>query len=384
MQENTLHIDTVIAQVPKHAGEVNGDVVEWDRDEHATLLLVCDGVGSGIRANIAATFCAARLKTLLREGFSLRQAVTEVAQTMEEAKHQAATYCAFTAARILTDGSMTALSYEIPSPLLCTPQHTVTLPARTLTSGKAMVVETRCRLQQDEALLIMSDGITQAGIGTRFHHAWGAEGVARFLSGLSTPHLSMDQFPEQVIQEALRLSEGGATDDMSVLLARCRTSSTLTILTGPPADPRNDLKVVRQFLNSRGKKIICGGTTSKIVSTILKEPILPDKTVDTLIAPPGYALKGIDLLTEGAMTLNQVYNILEIDPWNFDQDSSVTRLSLLLREADRILFIVGGSLNPASSHISYKQQGVLPRATIVPLLAAKLRTLGKHVSIELT
>jgi serine phosphatase RsbU (regulator of sigma subunit) len=139
MAKDTLHIETMIAQTPKHAGEVCGDVVVCDRDEHATLLVVCDGIGSGIRANIAATLCAARLRTLIQEGLSLRHAVSRVAETMEQAKQDASTYCAFTAARILNDGSMTALSYEIPSPLLFSSQHVEPLPTRSLTVGKALL-----------------------------------------------------------------------------------------------------------------------------------------------------------------------------------------------------------------------------------------------------
>lgn len=384
MEKDHIHIETITAQIPKHAGAVCGDVIECDRDEHATLLCLCDGVGSGIRANIAATVCAARLRTLLREGFSLRQAVTEVAGTMEQAKQEAATYCAFTVARILNDGSMTALSYESPPPLLYCGQHAHVLPARSLSPGKTMLTETHCRLQDGDALLMVSDGITQAGIGTRFHQAWGIEGVARFLAGHTITNDRTEGLPDLVLREATRLGDGGTTDDMSALLARCRLGSTLAILTGPPVDPRRDPIVIKRFMDMNGKKVICGGTTAKIVAALLNKPILSDPTIGSLIAPPGHRLEGIDLLTEGALTLNQTYNILDVDPANYDEDNSVTRLCRLMREADRILIIAGGSLNPASNHISFKQQGVLPRATIVPMLADKLRARGKHVTIEFT
>jgi serine/threonine protein phosphatase PrpC len=382
MAKDTLHIETMIAQTPKHAGEVCGDVVVCDRDEHATLLVVCDGIGSGIRANIAATLCAARLRTLIQEGLSLRHAVSRVAETMEQAKQDASTYCAFTAARILNDGSMTALSYEIPSPLLFSSQHVEPLPTRSLTVGKALLLETRCLLQPGEAILLVSDGITQAGIGTRFHQAWGVEGVARFLNQHQITRDTMDKLPGNIIQEAVRLGDGGTNDDMSVLLAMCRPSKTLTIFTGPPSEPLHDHDVVKHFLDTTGWKAICGGTTARIVSDYLGKPMVLDKTADSLIAPPSHHLEGIDLLTEGALTLNQVYNILDADPETFEEESGVTQLYYYMQTADRIHFIMGGSLNPATLHISFKQRGVLPRATIVPLLADKLRAQGKRVVIE--
>lgn len=382
MARINLHIETQIAQTAKHAGDVCGDVVSCDRDEHATLLILCDGIGSGIRANIAATLSTARLRTLIQDGFSLRQAVTEVANTMEQAKQDAATYCAFTAARISNDGSMTALSYEIPTPLLISSRHTVPLLTRSLTLGKALLMETRYLLQPGEAVLLVSDGITQAGIGTRFHQAWGVDGVARFLNQNQSCRERLEHLPGALIQEATRLGDGGTTDDMTVLLAMCRPSKTLTIFTGPPSEPRHDHAVIRRFLASTGWKAICGGTTAKIASDFVGKPMVLDKTVDSLIAPPSHRLEGVDLLTEGALTLNQVYNILDADPASFDEESGVTQLIDFMRAADRVHFMIGGSLNPAALHISFKQRGVLPRATIVPLLADKLRAQGKRVTIE--
>ncbi|MEI7436030.1 MAG: SpoIIE family protein phosphatase [bacterium] len=382
MAKATLHIETLTAQTAKRAKEVCGDVLVCDRDEHATVLILCDGIGSGIRANIVATLCAARLRTLIQDGFSLRRAVAEVAATMEQAKQEAATYCAFTAARIQNDGSMTALSYEIPTPLLLASRNTTVLPTRSLTFGKALLLESRCLLQPGDGILLVSDGITQAGIGTRFHQAWGVDGVARFMNQHQNTRVRMEELPGSIIEEATRLGDGDVTDDMSVLLARCRTSRTLTIFTGPPSNPKQDREVVKRFLDTTGKKAICGGTTARIVSDFLGKPMVLDKSAESLIAPPSHTLEGIDLLTEGALTLNQVYNILDVDPDTFDEESGVTQFFHFMRDADRVHFIMGGSLNPATLHISFKQRGVLPRATIVPLLAEKLRAQGKRVIIE--
>ncbi len=384
MSKDYIHIETLIAQTPKHSRDVCGDVVLCDHDEHATLLLVCDGIGSGIRANIAATLCVARLRTLIQNGFSLRHAVSEVAATMEQSKQDAATYCAFTAARILNDGSMTALSYEIPTPILFSNRSAAPLPTRSLTFGKALLLETRCLLQPGEAILLVSDGLTQAGIGTRFHQAWGTEGIAQFLTQHQGPTFTMEDLPNTLIQEATRRGDNGTTDDMSVLLARCRPGKTLTIFSGPPSDPHQDRAVIKRFLETPGWKVICGGTTARIVSDYLGKPMILDKSDESLIAPPSYRLENIDLLTEGAVTLNQVYNILDADPDTFDEESGVTQIFHLMGAADLIHFIIGGSLNPAVNHISFKQRGVLPRATIVPLLADKLRSKGKRVIIDST
>jgi len=101
-----------------------------------------------------------------------------------------------------------------------------------------------------------------------------------------------------------------------------------------------------------------------------------------MLAPPGYLLDGIDLVTEGSVTLNQVYNVLDVDPSQFDEDSGVTSLYELLVHADRVNFILGTAQNPANWHISFQQRGLLPRTKIVELLADKLREAGKLVVIQ--
>jgi len=102
----------------------------------------------------------------------------------------------------------------------------------------------------------------------------------------------------------------------------------------------------------------------------------------SLIAPPGYRLEGIDLVTEGAVTLNQLFSILDADPDHFEPDSSVTRLYDAISSADRINFIVGGSSNLGHADIAFKQQGIMPRHKAIELLAQKLRSEGRLVDIK--
>jgi len=101
-----------------------------------------------------------------------------------------------------------------------------------------------------------------------------------------------------------------------------------------------------------------------------------------MIAPPSYFIEGIDLVTEGTVTLNQVYNILDEDPRNYEETSGVTELCNYLRAADRINIFMGLAANPASESISFRQKGVLSRHNIVPLLVEKLRRQNKLVVLK--
>jgi hypothetical protein len=169
---------------------------------------------------------------------------------------------------------------------------------------------------------------------------------------------------------------------VTVALVRCRPGKHLSILTGPPADASMDDEWVGRFLASPGAKVVCGSTTADIVARQLGET--PDMDLDdrSIVAPPKYRLAGVDLATEGAITLMQAYNILEEDPSRYEEDSGVTELCDLFRSADRIHFFVGSAVNPAHKSIAFLQKGILPRVRTVALLRDALTKAGKLVVVD--
>lgn len=129
-------------------------------------------------------------------------------------------------------------------------------------------------------------------------------------------------------------------------------------------------------------KIVCGATTAKIVARHLGQELSVYENYQSTIAPPSYEIDGIDLVTEGVITLNQVYNVWDEDSSKLEKFSPVTDLFSLLYVADRVNIFHGQSDNPADGDISFIQTRVLSRKIIIPLLAEKLRDEGKLVVIE--
>lgn len=354
----------------------------FERTATATTLVCADGIGSGIKANVAANMAASRLLELLRQGFSQREAFSHVVQTMEDAKHADLPYVAFSLARILNGGETTVLSYEAPGPLLVGRRHTAILPQHNVMLGAALTLEANCHLEPGEGILLMTDGITQAGLGGSTRGGWRLEGANRHATDLLANGVPPDTLPARLNQRAVQLSSGTAGDDCTTVLALCRLGKVVTVFTGPPADAKRDREVARNFLAAEGTKVICGATTADIIARYLGTKVTIDRSSQSMLAPPGYLLDGIDLVTEGSVTLNQVYNVLDVDPSQFDEDSGVTSLYELLVHADRVNFILGTAQNPANWHISFQQRGLLPRTKIVELLADKLREAGKLVVIQ--
>jgi len=407
------HVDVHSVQSSKKSGMPCGDMLATLRTNTGTTIICADGIGSGIRAHIAAQMCVSRLTESLQQELSLRTAFQSVATTMQASRDPKKPFAAFSIARIRSDGYATIFSYDAPPPIMVSRQGATVLANRPFPLPGGLALESNCQLNMGEGILLMSDGITQAGLGYGANTEWTSEGVARFINNKISSRLKLSLSPEMLHKEALARWKGevqesarsfspyspdarhqatvrqtakarasfSGGDDCSIILGLCRTGQTVNILTGPPLDREDDTATIKRFLQSPGLKIICGGTTAKLVAKHLNVPLEMEDEPMSVIAPPRYGIKGINLVTEGAVTLNQVYNILDEDIANLHEDSGVTELRLLLGVADKLNIIVGMADNTANTDISFRQRGVLSRKVLMPLFAEKLRQEGKLVNV---
>ena len=408
------HVDIHSVQSSKKPGMPCGDMLATLRTNTGTTFICADGIGSGIRAHIAAQMCVSRLTESLKQELSLRTVFQSVATTMQSYRDPQKPFAAFSIARIRSDGNATVFSYDAPPPILVSRQGAMILANRPFPLPGGLAIESHCQLDRGEGILLMSDGITQAGLGYGANTEWTSEGVVRFITNKISSRLKLSLAPEMLHKEALarwkgdvhetiKAGTGAASertfspyapdlqrqatritgDDCSIMLGLCRTGQTVNIFTGPPQDRDNDTPTVKRFLQLPGLKIVCGGSTAKIVAKYLNVSLEMESEPMSVIAPPRYGIKGINLVTEGAVTLNQVYNILDEDITHLQEDSGVTELRLLLGVADKLNIIVGKADNTANEDISFRQRGVLSRKVLIPLLADKLRQEGKLVNVEL-
>lgn len=381
-QNSKKYIGITVAQVNKSTAPVCGDYLLSERTEEATTVILCDGIGSGVRAHIAAVMAANRLMELLRLGFSLRQASAKVAMTMHAARTQDIPFSAFCVCRILNDGHTTVTAYEMPAPIIIGQMAASIVQPRFIALGNEVIAEAHFYLHTHNSLLLFSDGVSQAGMGSTFRLGWREEGVEEFIRSALAQGMSVEMLPQMIIEKVRQYSGPTYGDDSTVVLLQCRKTKTAHILTGPPADRQFDQKTVEHFMYLPGIKIICGSTTADIVAKFLGVSVKTKAISDAYYKPPQYEVSGIDLVTEGVLTLNQVYNILEEDPGSYEADSCVSSLCMFLRSVDAVNLLVGTAANPGYQNIVFRQMGVLPRVAIIQKIIDKLKKMGKLVTVE--
>ena len=374
--------EDIVKQKPKHNQIVCGDTFLCERTLESTVFVLCDGIGSGVYANIAAITCANRLIELSRGGISMRSACRTVADSMHRAKEEDIPFSAFSAVKILNDGQFIVYNYEAPSPILLKGGIARTLKPTFHQAGYEVIGESSGILDIGDGLMLISDGVTQAGLGHGHSFGIGADGIEKYVNRKMNHGENLYGIPDDILEMSAEVCGGYYGDDTTVAILHCRTASQLTVLTGPPAHRSRDREFVEKFMSMPGFRVVCGSTTADIVSRELDREVKLVRPGTSFDSPPEYGIEGIDMVTEGAVMLNQVYNILEETSDQFIENTVVERLCSLMQNVDVITFLIGNAINDAHTSLVFKQMGVRPRHTTVKLIAECLRKMGKLVIEE--
>lgn len=379
-----IHSDIYISQQSKVQGNPCGDVMQFHRDINSTTVVLADGLGSGLKANIAATLICTRIIELIKNGYTLREAFYAVVETMNNAWGTNQPFAVFTVARIMNTGATTVLSYEMPPPVLIDPASATIMLDRSFTQGKAIITESIFKCKKGESIILVSDGITQAGIGHGLTYGWGIEGLKEYISRkISTKAYPTDALSNDILKRALTFWNKKTGDDCTVVHIKNRTGIVVNVFTGPPENPADDFKTVEEFIRQKGIKIVSGGTTAKVVARELNLALeMKNQQNLSAISPPSYKIEGINLVTEGIVTLNHVYNVIDEDTSKYLDESDVFEYCEFLKLADRVNFFIGNAANIGMDSIQFRQQRILPRPKIIPLIIDWLRAKGKLVTIK--
>ena len=380
---NYIYSEFFALSRPKINKNACGDYFDCRHDEEGVTAVVTDGLGSGIKASIASRFACNHIMTLMSRGFSLRAAVKSAAKIMRRAKNtNVHNYAAFSIARILSNGSATVITYEAPPPLVIKSGVPTVAQQRFYTIEGEIIGESRFNLKLGDGLMLMSDGISQAGMGHGYAKGWGSEGAAEFVGQKLSAGLSYKQILNLLIDRAAGISGGSLEDDTTAIVLSCRASRVMYLMTGPPSHKDKDEEVVKEFMSQEGIKVVCGSTTADIISKNTGKVVERQKVSPAFFRPPKYYIQGLDLVTEGAIVLNQLYNIVALVDMELDMESCVSELAILMRVCDIIHFYLGSAENVGHQDIAFAQMGIIPRKKIISMLSTKLRNMGKLVIVH--
>ena len=371
----------------KFGEELCGDKVSIvDKDGYTTLVLA-DGMGSGVKANILATLTSTILSTMVSNNISLQECVETIIETLPVCKQRGVAYATFSVIHLNNEGKGYMFEFDNPQCLFFRDCIYTELPREELDILGKKVYKSDLELSGQDMILVMSDGVPHAGIGKIMNLGWQRDDIIEYMENNINCHMSATCVANLLARASkdLYLDEPG--DDTTVAAIKIREEQIVNIMIGPPVNREDCDKYVSDFLSKDEIRIVCGGTTSQIVASYLHEEVKADIDYRESDLPPIGHIKGIDLTTEGVLTLRRLIELseeyIQIDsdvPKNFLKKDGASRIAnFLFEEATNINFFVGQAVNeahkglPIDSTLKFK---------LVERLSDNLRTMGKVIEIK--
>jgi hypothetical protein len=372
-------------QLQKHGEELCGDNVSVARHSDYVTLALSDGLGSGVKANILSILTTRIVMHLMENELSLSEVVETLGKTLPVCDVRKLAYSTFAIGQFFRDGRARVVEFDTPPFILLRGRKSIPVPYEERQIEGKTIHESELQLKRGDWIVFVSDGVVNAGIGGLYPLGWGLDQIASFLQEHCHPDLSAQELADKLAQAVWDLYCSKPGDDVSVVVIKARQKLVATVLTGPPADKSADEAVVTRFRQCPGFLAVCGGTTAKIVARYLGgKPLEVDLATAKPDVPPLARVEGVDLTTEGILTLTKTNDLLQSgadkETVKFDTDGSSALVRLCL-DVDHIHFMVGLSVNPAHQNPDLPRQLGMKLA-IVREIAEELRKRDKEVTIE--
>ena len=388
----SVSIDVAWRSLNKYQEELCGDKVEILKTGDSDIVILADGMGSGVKANILATLTSKILGTMLREGAAIESCVETIARTLPVCKVRKVAYATFSILQIFHSGQAYLAEFDNPSCVFIRDGKILDYPYKVREIEGKKIHEYRFQVKKNDCFVLMSDGVIYAGAGSILNmQGWTWEAMAEYTLKCTKKTLSASRLAVLLSQACDELYEERPGDDTTVAVARVIERRIVNIFTGPPKDKADDDRLMHEFMHCEGKKVVSGGTSSNIAARFLGKEIVTRADSADPDVPPVAEIEGIDLVTEGVLTLGKCLKLLkkyandESDEeffYELDADNGASRLAkMLIEECTELNLFVGTSVNKAhkNSELSFD---LSMRMNLVEQLIRIMEQIGRNVTVK--
>lgn len=386
-------VDVAWESISRYGEELCGDSVKVTSTPESFIVVLSDGLGSGVKANILSTLTTQIAGTMFERRARIEDVMETLVETLPECQVRKLAYATFAMVKIMHGRDALLVEYDSPPLILVRDGQVIDLPVRERVVHGRRIREARFDVQVGDYMVMVSDGYEHAGVGGLYRLGWGWQNIATSVRRWCSAGGDAYGLVKALQRTCLKLYSDRPGDDATAVAMHVRQAVHATVLTGPPANKEDDGVAVQRLMSAPGTKVICGGTTAQVAARILGKQLQvqwvppgerpahqPERRRGT---PPTANLEGVDLVTEGIITLGQVLELLQSAETVHDlpKDSdAAAQLARILLSADAITFIVGTAINP--HQIADVIRGETMRMMYVTELVRELERRNKQVSLE--
>lgn len=374
----------------KHGEQLCGDHVEVvEQGENSFVMVLADGLGSGVKANILAMLTSKIISTMMAAGLGIEDCVETIASTLPVCEVRKVAYSTFTIIRIVDNEEAEIIQYDNPHVVFLRDGKNVEYDKTITEIGGKQIYKSKISLQENDVFIAMSDGAIYAGVGKTMNFGWQREHIVEYMEKLYDSEYTAKTLCTLLLDECDRLYGGEPGDDTTVGALKIRRRSPVNLLIGPPVDPKDVNKMMALFFAKEGRHIVSGGTTSKLASEYLGKPMVAQIDYLDPEIPPTAKIEGVDLVTEGVITISRVLTYAKsylennefYSDWSFKQDGASQISRLLFEEATDINFYVGRAVNPAHQNPNLPINFNI-KMNLISELSESLKKMGKRIKVS--
>ena len=387
---NDLCADIGYKSVNHYGEELCGDHVDVvEQDENSTVIVLADGLGSGVKASILSTLTSKIISTMMAEGLPIEECVSTIAATLPVCSVRGVAYSTFTIIHLKNNDIAEVIQYDNPQVIVIRDEQNYDYPKTEMNIGGKKIFKSVIKLRENDIFVAMSDGCPHAGIGMSYNFGWKREDIISFVETLAPVGYTAKTLSTIIVDECFKLYGGKPGDDATACVVRVRKREPMNILFGPPSNRDDANRMMSLFFSKEGKHIICGGTTSSIAAKYLNKPIKASLNFEKADVPPIAEIEGVDLVTEGVITVNKVLEYAKdylgenehYEHWSLKRDGASLISRLLFEEATDINFYVGRAINPAHQNPDLPINFSI-KMNLVEELSACLKKMGKRIKVS--
>ncbi len=387
---NDLCADIGYKSINHFGEELCGDHVDVvEESENSTVIVLADGLGSGVKASILSTLTSKIISTMMAEGLPIEECVSTIAATLPVCSVRGVAYSTFTIIHIKNNETAEIIQYDNPHVIVIRDEKNYDYPKTEMNIDGKKIFKSVINLQENDIFIAMSDGCPHAGIGMMYNFGWKREDIIDFLETLAPAGYTAKTLSTMLVDECNKLYGGKPGDDATACIVRIRKREPMNMLFGPPSNRDDANRMMSLFFSKEGKHIICGGTTSSIAAKYLGKELRATLNFEKSDVPPIAEIEGVDLVTEGVITVNKVLEYAKdylgdnehYEHWSFKRDGASLISRLLFEEATDINFYVGRAINPAHQNPDLPINFSI-KMNLVQELSECLKKMGKRIKVS--
>ncbi len=388
---NDLCIDVGYVSINKYGEQLCGDHVEMIfKEEGSTVIVLADGLGSGVKASILSTLTSKLLATMLADSLTLEDCVAAMASTLPICRVRKVAYSTFTIIKVTNNLEADIIQYDNPKVIFLRDGKSFDYPMVSEKIDNKIIYKSKIKLNEEDVFIAVSDGAVHAGVGRTLNFGWQREDIIEFMEGIYQKELTAKTLSTILVDQCNNLYGGMPGDDTTACTIKVRQRRVVNLLIGPPANKEDLKKMMSLFFSKEGRHIVCGGTTSILAAEYLEKAIDTSSLIyEDPDIPPTAKIEGVDLVTEGVITISRVLEYArdylkdnqDYYQWSYKRDGASLISKLLLEEATDINFYVGRAINPAHQNPKLPI-GFNIKMRLVEELSNSLKLMGKKIKVS--